>query len=145
MGLNCSNSKTLTNRKIHWHAVEIDMPWTLKYQIIFLSCFSNPGSQLQKIQITMSDYFSSFPEWPGAVRKRSLKWREAGMGSLSGPGSLVVHAHLQGVSFTFTIALDLCVYRYSCLYLSWGRDSFFLIGGKAPFKLWDNKPESLSD
>ena len=73
MGLNCLNSKTLTNRRIHWHAVEIDMPWTVKYQIIFLSCFSNPGSQLQKIQITMSDYFSSFTEWPGAVRKSSLK------------------------------------------------------------------------
>ena len=143
-GFKLINSKTLTNRKIHWHSVEIDMPWTLKYQIVFLSSFSNPGSQLQKIQITMSDYFSSFPDWPGAVRKSSLKLTDAVMGSLSGPGSLVDHTQLQGLSFTFTIALDF-VYRYSCLYLSQGSDGSFLIGGEAPFRLWDSKPESLSD
>ena len=37
------------------------------------------------------------------------------MVSLSGPGPLVGHAQCQGVSFTFIIALDLCVYHHSCL------------------------------
>lgn len=88
----------------------------------------------------MSDYFSLFPDWPGAVRKSSLKLTDAVMGSLSGQGSLVDHAQLQGLSFTFTIALD-----FVYLYLSQGSDGSFLIGGKAPFRLWDSKPESLSD
>lgn len=37
------------------------------------------------------------------------------MVSLSGPGPLLGHAQHQGVSFTLTIALDLCVYHHSCL------------------------------